>query len=388
MKPTPYEISSQLFARVMPQTRALIERSPDTVELMRNLFEVAIRTGHVEHDGLLASAPYAIAEKTATLCKNPFDWEEFGAHPLMQALANFDLALGDAHRPDALLNQAWVSASCINLWQHTCHRLAGQRVYELSLGLAERLLVTELRGLETNDLRLPYRSIYIVIPAELGLTLINESTGEHSLAGVYVTEYEREGLKKWKLLFWGPPNAQSVNEYDDTLFHFTVSLPVGQSLDEALDFSEYRKVVGPRSTAISEKYYHEKWRPLFKLVMNTVVYCTWPDAEFREVQNPEFVRLQEQMKKHPKGSNKYERTRDRLRETLQQRRIVLGTSLPRFERAHEGSPMTVRVLVSGHWKRQVYGEGRALRKWIFIQPFWRGPDDASESNPRRVLEAP
>jgi hypothetical protein len=39
-------------------------------------------------------------------------------------------------------------------------------------------------------------------------------------------------------------------------------------------------------------------------------------------------------------------------------------------------PPTVQVLVRGHYKRQAYGVGRLLRKVIWIEPFWRGPEEA------------
>lgn len=38
--------------------------------------------------------------------------------------------------------------------------------------------------------------------------------------------------------------------------------------------------------------------------------------------------------------------------------------------------LSVQTLVAGHWKRQLYGEARALRKTIWIEPYWRGPEDA------------
>ena len=41
-----------------------------------------------------------------------------------------------------------------------------------------------------------------------------------------------------------------------------------------------------------------------------------------------------------------------------------------------GSSPTVRTLVMGHWKHQVCGTGRTERRRIFIEPYWRGPDDA------------
>lgn len=40
------------------------------------------------------------------------------------------------------------------------------------------------------------------------------------------------------------------------------------------------------------------------------------------------------------------------------------------------SAPTVQILVRGHWKRQACGPGRAQRKMIHIEPYWRGPEDA------------
>jgi hypothetical protein len=40
-----------------------------------------------------------------------------------------------------------------------------------------------------------------------------------------------------------------------------------------------------------------------------------------------------------------------------------------------GGP-SVQVLVRGHWKRQFHGAGRVDRKMIWIEPYWRGPEDA------------
>lgn len=42
----------------------------------------------------------------------------------------------------------------------------------------------------------------------------------------------------------------------------------------------------------------------------------------------------------------------------------------------DGKKITVQSLVAGHWRHQAYGEGRKLRKYIFIDPYWRGPEDA------------
>jgi hypothetical protein len=39
-------------------------------------------------------------------------------------------------------------------------------------------------------------------------------------------------------------------------------------------------------------------------------------------------------------------------------------------------PPSVQCLVRGHWKRQPCGHELQDRKWIQIEPYWRGPEDA------------
>jgi len=43
--------------------------------------------------------------------------------------------------------------------------------------------------------------------------------------------------------------------------------------------------------------------------------------------------------------------------------------------ASTGRTYTNRVWVTGHWRNQAYGPGRALRRPVYIHPFLRGPED-------------
>jgi len=45
-----------------------------------------------------------------------------------------------------------------------------------------------------------------------------------------------------------------------------------------------------------------------------------------------------------------------------------------LSRGSEGSPLEKRFIVRGHYRNQVYGAERALRKLIWIQPHWKGPE--------------
>lgn len=38
-----------------------------------------------------------------------------------------------------------------------------------------------------------------------------------------------------------------------------------------------------------------------------------------------------------------------------------------------------RFIVRGHWKNQVYGPGRTLRRRQWIEPFWKGPEDVTKA---------
>ena len=39
-------------------------------------------------------------------------------------------------------------------------------------------------------------------------------------------------------------------------------------------------------------------------------------------------------------------------------------------------PVSVQTMVRGHWKMQPYGPRSELRRLIWLEPFWRGPEDA------------
>jgi hypothetical protein len=81
------------------------------------------------------------------------------------------------------------------------------------------------------------------------------------------------------------------------------------------------------------------------------------------------------MHKHVKGSKKYERCRAELQALEGERIILLGGHLPELGNGdHLGIPVTKRTLAQGHWKMQFHGPNRSLRKRIFIQPYWRGPE--------------
>jgi hypothetical protein len=53
-----------------------------------------------------------------------------------------------------------------------------------------------------------------------------------------------------------------------------------------------------------------------------------------------------------------------------------------------GGLQSVQYVVRGHWKNQAHGSGRAERKFIHIEPYWRGPEDAPIAVRPHILKGP
>jgi hypothetical protein len=355
------------------------------------LLHSALNEAIIEHATTETEDPYSLAQVTRTRTIS-----EFAAWCINSIQNRSVTANNDANTANA---ETYVTTMVTQIWHQVSHERAGKRVYEVSPGLGERLANTELRGLHTDDVRAPFKSVYVMVPPSAGLKIYNDDTEWHRCIGFYVTEDEhsdsRVGLepgteRSWRVMAVG--ESKNDNPWDDALIYFSVHFPPGMLLTKALDL-ELDQNVERKSFKTTEghAFYQSEWRKLFNWVLNVLIYATWPDAErFETLANPEARHLKARMDKHPKGSNKHEKAKEQFRNLDPCHRIVLGRSVPRWTpeekgEHREGTPLSMRVLVQGHWKRIVYGEGRALRRWGFIEPFWRGKEDLPTSEGRHVL---
>jgi hypothetical protein len=260
------------------------------------------------------------------------------------------------------------------------HERAGKRVYDVAPALAEKLRYTEVRGISTDDLRLPYRSIYVLVPPQANLQIWNNITGWHSVEGFYVTEDSslwgatRPGIRAWRFLIVGKGKA---SKDDDALVYFNLELPDGKSLDECLKEAEEMRVV--RSLG---KENDEVWQSVFRWAMNLVLYCTWNEPKLDSwIANDEARSLWERIQKLPKNSGKRQELKDRFNSIDPQKRYRVGrTVVARGQESAKGAfhgtghKQSTKVLVSGHWRKQPYGPQSSLRKWIWVEPYWKNLD--------------
>jgi hypothetical protein len=287
-------------------------------------------------------------------------------------------------------------------YQMACHQAHGKRVFAVSPGLADKLAHTELRGLSTDDVRLPYESVYIQVPEEAGLIMagfigVLDQDFSNPVAGIYVTygsEFGRELYPDEKtergldILAVSMPDKRTAH---DQCVRFGIPLPPGAKLDDILarmnDIYQKRADEAPE---LGFEKMKDRWLAIFRWMLNVLIYATWPDADrTTEYGNPEFARLYRRREKAPKKSTKRKKLSAQLKEHDPKTRFVLGAGVSVIDRSTtngssskgNGNPLTVRTLVSGHWRRYHIGKGRTETVWRHIEPFWRGPKDAPETNP-------
>lgn len=270
----------------------------------------------------------------------------------------------------------------------------GQKIYEVSRGLTQRLANTRLTGVTTDVLKLPFPAIAIRVPTDMGMEF-------HEILVVETPEYEIG--KNTKLLTEGPNGkeytdvAQKIRDAgkcprswrisasriedaagtEETLSVGTIRLWPGQDLGEALKDCLYAE-------------WGDQTQQAMAFAINTVLYTSWPDTgeEFEERVSKDWLDAKQAVTRS--NGYKKERAKAKLKGLWAEQRIYLGAkvpfmSAPEEEKNGAGHKIAVRTLVSGHWKMQPHGPRWTERKLIRVEPFWRGPMDGPVTNPiRRV----
>lgn len=346
----------------------------------------------------LMAAMWARAQEYAD---GVFDWEGVMNDPAMAAYFTAEAAF---------LIDAGVPADAVTLYQQErnfqmrvaatmlCFEEKGKQTFRVSDGLAQRFLLTELKGVHGDDVRLPYPSMYIEVPKILDFKLTNVHTHEHPLRGVYVTEVRSpdRDLRALSILLYGTPNQYSVATSDDALEYFDIVLGKTLVLDEV------ERMINKALTIEDDPALRRdatRWAEVVNWVLNVVFYTTLPYAEMvLTSDNKDFADLQRRALAAPKGSQKRKDLYARMRAMPQNSRIMLGgsivldRSLPHTADAarqatsvRQGGSRQTRLLVKGHYQSYWTGKGRTTREIRFREPFWVGPAGAPVRTPEHEL---
>lgn len=269
----------------------------------------------------------------------------------------------------------------------------GGKVYECSAGLAQRLSQTEIRGVSTDLLRLPFAAVCLRVPPSAGLAydelfiveeLPTPATEEIQLALDQVREENELGENEIPIIDGHVPRGWSMigatmikdgpnkGKIETSSLGGMTFIP-GEDLQTTYERVDIKNAVDDFSKA-------------FKFAVNMILYLSWPDEDemFETRRSKDYEDAQERLKTL-KGYK-----RDRLREKLKRmsidERIYVGAKVPFLAGSEDEDgeklrhQLLVRSLVAGHWKMQPHGPNRSERKLIRIEPYWRGPLDAPVKN--------
>lgn len=304
------------------------------------------------------------------------------------------------------------------------HERIGKRVYDVSPGLAEKLKYTELRGLTSEDMRLPFPSIYIAVPPEAEFKIYNDLDHQwHALEGVYITEdnfglvepepphsvyanpdlsiecsdgialHDRKRSRSLSIMFVGAAGKDAQGNTlpnDDALFFFRLYLGEMQTVEQALQTTHRRNRSYKNNTLLD--LMDRAWEDIFKWCLNVIMYATCVSPG-EAVLSKEARKIWQRIERTQEGSRKRKHLEQKLA-SLEPRRVVLGRHITvdrtRPEAQGEGGvpghKITVRTRVAGHWRRVRCGPKWESTRMVFVEPFWRGPELGEEVASKHVLK--
>ena len=236
------ETRFEYYDRIIgPDARRMAERLVEQhrADALKYWIAVGFERGPSKmHDAVLSAIPSMMVQRLMRDATDPSAVKAVFQQPGMVTLGS-TIECIDRLRPNHSATSDYIQTEMVTLWHEAVHRHYGRKVYEVDLGLAERLAQTELRGLSTDDLKLPFKSIYVQIPTSADLKVANVESGEHIIEGAYVAEVTGDTEPRWAILLWEPPKKDAQTVYDDALFCFSVALPPGMDLDAALTRNEH-----------------------------------------------------------------------------------------------------------------------------------------------------
>lgn len=233
-------------------------------------------------------------------------------------------------------------------------------VFRLSGGLAERLCATDISSITGRDVAVPFSGLYVSCQ-DTAVCLEHPQTRELLPLTVFGAALDKlpNGTPSLLLRAFG----ESRGSGDVASFMCQVDLPP----DEAVGASANPQTMGgvPTLHVGGVRYENGDAGACFaRLAVGVCLYLSSPNPDVR-------------LASGARGAGAWEeavtasRTTVRVHQKAGARMLWdVGSRIPRLRAA------SLDVLVRGHWRRQVHGKGRALRKVIWVEPHVRLPTGA------------
>lgn len=275
----------------------------------------------------------------------------------------------DHRSEDGATNQTRCKSEFMSLCNYGLFRFCGSNVFDVTEPLAKSLLNTDVDGVTISALRLPFRVVYIHWGKVDGLSYSDE---EKNIEGGYVSmENQRLTICAAQTGYGLYPRR--TGQWIDDRFQDLLTFSVDASNPEASlkkvihDAFEEMGQISP-DDPIGFGKIQAALKLIVGLTVNAVLYLTAePDdvtTDWSGVPTDVALRL---ISHH--GSMNHAKSKKYLTERGYRKIHVVGA---RFARAlsQSSSTLTGRKMPvhvrRAHWRPQVHGPQRSLRKWIYI----------------------
>ena len=272
---------------------------------------------------------------------------------------------------------------------------AGSKVFHFLPGIVNRLAHTQLNA-PSAFFRLPFNSILASFRGrEIFEAVQMMAAGdvvpvtEQGVLHAYLHEVQSPIGRKILIMAHYHVGARHVAAYKRELL-----LKEGWDLEQVLrtDWeTEPGAGEGDPFTDSSERFYTDGLA-LFRIIVNAMLYLSSNDADVIHSVSP--VAAMQQRAESVQSPVKRRKILSKVKQFSANDGTIVGSNTPilidkSMTEAHEAGDgtgsMRTRFLVRGHWRSQPHGPKNSLRRWIFIEPHWKGPDMAEAVNREYVV---
>lgn len=265
---------------------------------------------------------------------------------------------------------------------------SGKKVFFFSNNLCEHLLNTQL-NVSSELLRLPFETTLFVFSSktiiqEYKKLLNKDFIPENIPISVIITE-KKSAYGKRELLFsiW-----QADENYNYAYVVRTLLIKDGYKLENTLK-TNWKDHTNIQIESNFDKRLQTEGLDFFRIILNGILYLSSNKPDIIEKISP-HTELYERYKSLKSGRKKskilkkmnqfselnYNLVGSKIGEIL----IQKPTNNKYSNDRHPTYKLKYKFLVRGHWRNQPFGEKNKERKLIFINPYYKGPDFASEIN--------
>jgi hypothetical protein len=262
---------------------------------------------------------------------------------------------------------AQLQSNMIETHAHVRWCTFGLPAFEVSADMLAGLVLTDPRKVHVADVHFPFPTFAISLPR--GFWSIRSKDGSRDVEGVTVIVHTYEAIT---------PDSEARQSImiqmictDGTSLWDRVTWPREETFAGWLDNSAVEYVIEGTLTDGEKKLQ----LALRRVVVNLALWV----AQFGRGRKKTTAQPRKKKKRKPKRAAMFNAPSCEV--WALGHAVKLQPELIAAARADVGATgeqwrLSKRICVRGHHKRQAYGKGRKLRRWIWIEPYWKGPTDA------------